>query len=113
MKGTQTMPHGTAITLRVEDTLGIATSQDYTAKIDFLDIQKAVGGTFAVVPFLNQIEIDGKTEPCVAYCNENGIYSKLPLNAEATRLWRTVYPQAYDIVGPVLILIGTVGFRRS
>jgi hypothetical protein len=53
------------------------------------ELQEAVGGYIEKVPEFSQY--NGRPIEA-AYCNEEGRNNDLPLNREASRLWRAHYP---------------------
>ncbi len=83
------------------------------------DIQRAVGGPIEMVPLFNRVQLsDRAVVSVVAYCNEEGKGERLPINADATILWRRCMRDqglVLDdvLVGDVVILMGTPQFMKG
>lgn len=83
------------------------------------DLQRAVGGPIEIMPLFNRVQLsDREIVSVIAYCNEEGKLERLPINAEATILWRrSLQMQGLVLedvaVGDVVILMGTPEFMTG
>lgn len=72
-------------------------------------LQAAVGGYIETVPYFTTWE--GQT--CAAFCNEEGKLTGLPMNIQATALWRQQVLADDVLVGDVAIVTGSASFMRE
>jgi len=78
-------------------------------------------GYLEAVPMFNTIAVEGVVHRCVAFCDEDGIRKELPVNMLATGLWLAAcgragmrsLPQAYGLLGPVVIVYGDQEFMAE
>jgi hypothetical protein len=76
----------------------VPSPSDDTKKWSYRDLQRAVGGTFELLFPLHRLDCRQ-----VLVVNEEGAIRKLPVNAEASDLWRTWGGQD-QLRGPVLLI---------
>lgn len=78
--------------------------QDHVPTLEAL--QQWVGGWLEKVPGLDTRE----GQPCVAFCDEEGLLKALPRNDLASEIWWAAAPQATGefLVGPVVIVEGDI-----
>lgn len=99
--------HATITIIQPDGTISLDTV-DAVPPLEFF--QKAVGGSIEVVPGFTRRE----GNPCVAFCNEEGKWEKLPVNPLATTIWLAACPLVQDVlVGPVVIVEGDEEFMRA
>jgi hypothetical protein len=72
-------------------------------------MQTCVGGPIEVVPHFTTY----MSSRCVAFCNEEGKLRDLPVNKEATMLWRQQFNNPDILVGNILIVTGDEEFMES
>ena len=104
---------GTMLTLKVD---GTTSRQDFSEMPHISVFQKAVGGYIEVVPHFHSIWFEGKTESCVAFCNEEGKLRGAPVNPTANVLWQVAAgPKAGrdTLVGDVIVLYGDDDFMDA
>jgi hypothetical protein len=104
---------GTMMTINTDRTI---TTKEYDRELPLKDIQDAVGGYIETVPYLTTVYNDGKPQPCVAFCNEEGKIRGLDHNPSATTLWHELVPhmRGVDVLnGPVVIIWGDDDFMEA
>ena len=111
---------GTMITIRAD---GSTSLMPVDASPDLETLKDGIGGGYLeLVPGWKQIPFEnGKLQPCVAFCDEDGKRKQLPVNERATKLWfamlqlETPRSQLFNdvLVGSVVILTGDEAFMRS
>jgi len=97
----------------VEDPL-ITTSWSGVPALSVL--RKALGGPLEHVPYWDRISVNGRTHPCVVFCNEEGKIHGLSVNDRANMLWYEVAPhmRRHDyLVGSIVVLWGDETFMRE
>jgi hypothetical protein len=117
---------GTMITIRAD---GSTSLMPVDQSPDLETLKDGIGGGYLeAVPGWKQIPFEnGKLQPCVAFCDEDGkrkqlpVSKQLPVNERATKLWfamlqlETPRHQLFNdvLVGSVVILTGDEAFMRS
>lgn len=109
---------GTMIIVRTD---GTTTVTAVAASPDLDTLRTSIGGGWLEqIPGFNQFPLEnGKHQPAVAFCDEEGKLKPLPVNEAATQMWCKVLklsPPSYmpDVLrGDVVILTGEEAFMRS
>jgi|KBSMisStandDraft_5_1062788.scaffolds.fasta_scaffold01329_28 hypothetical protein len=87
-----------------------------------LDVLKAGigGGHIEIVPYFNTIQHGKKQHRCVAFCDENGKLTGLPMNMPATKLWDNAMRKAVGcgaspdfLVGDIAVVFGDEAFMEA
>jgi hypothetical protein len=82
-------------------------------------LQTAVGGYIEQVPGFGDIDHNGASHRCIAFCNEDGKRLRLPVNSVATGYWLAAMglpypPTRFDVlVGNVVVLYGDDEFAKA
>jgi hypothetical protein len=100
--------------------------EEFASADDLLaPLQKIVGGSIEAVPYFDTIERGGAIVSCVAFCNEDGKFTGLAVNADATALWDAALARqclsrfdevgrAKDyLVGAIAVVFGDEAFMRD
>jgi hypothetical protein len=97
-------------TMVVISTNGVRVTAELDDEPTLETLQEKVGGYIRDVPGFTKYE----GQPCLAYCDEDGLPKGLPLNALATDLWHKQMPPIDDyLVGNVVILYGDNDFMKA
>lgn len=75
-------------------------------------LKDIVGGYIELIPYFNKFE----NKPCLAFCNEMGKLTGLPVNLKATNLWIDAYGGSVSpdyLVGSIAIVVGPRSFLNT
>jgi hypothetical protein len=98
---------------------GTRTEKPLVSPPTLKELQHAVQGYIEKVPYFDRYLHETGMRDCLVYCNEDGKLKQMPVNTEATRLWRLSATgdensQLGDIlVGHIVILIGDDRFMKA
>jgi hypothetical protein len=106
--------HGFMLTIQPDGTQAV---KEYHGKVPLADIKEGLDQAWLeMVPFLDEIVIDGIHVHCIAYCDEYAKIKGLPFNQAAHARWEEAVGRriAGDFLcGPVVFLWGDEAFMRS
>ena len=92
--------------------------KDYNGEIPLEDLQQGVEGYLEAVPCFDYYMHEDKLHRCVAFCNEEGKLSSLPVNIVANFLWgislaRHKMDLDDTLVGNIVIVFGDKEFMEA
>lgn len=95
---------------------GSTTKTHCMAKPHLRQLQDAVGGMIQLLPGFENFQ----GQPCVAFCNEEFLFERLPFNFMATMMWRRCFEadtrvdvQELMLCGPVAVVTGDNEFLEA